>query len=299
MEPTPYPCWPDKITNVINRASKDPSKRKILISGSKNTGKSTLSTYIQTHFITKSKPVCLLDLDIGKGRGLPATINLYRYNGSSTTTSTYWVGEYTPLNFCDLYLQSVMKVMEEYNTLYFNDVLIVNTMGYLTGLGELVMIELNRIIQPSQVLYLTKEEDKQSYTGFRELLTNNNRRLRLLERDHIDFTPIFELVINYYAFGKQNATSKSKSFEQWLNLRSIEDIVLHRLPEVKYEKVLLQTKDGLLLWKPLDPLYTDLQLVIICDVEGKVFRLKGLGFGFGGKVFSEARGEVCLKSEVV
>lgn len=32
-------------------------------------------------------------------------------------------------------------------------------MGYLTGLGELLMIELYNLIQPSQVVFLSKDED--------------------------------------------------------------------------------------------------------------------------------------------
>jgi polynucleotide 5'-kinase involved in rRNA processing len=59
------------------KAIKFSNKTRILITGNKNTGKSTLCNFMVDQLASKQS-VCLIDLDIGKGRGLPGSISLYR-----------------------------------------------------------------------------------------------------------------------------------------------------------------------------------------------------------------------------
>ena len=143
-----YPPWCDRVYEVLDAAIEAP-EHTILITGNKNSGKSKLSEFALDYLYERGREVCLLDLDLGKGRGLPGTVNLYAHSKDADETITYWVGEYTPLNYYKLYVESVRKLVQTFRAKYFNHVLLVNTMGYLTGFGEILMKEVYDIIDPT------------------------------------------------------------------------------------------------------------------------------------------------------
>lgn len=162
MEET-HPPWSDKIFELLDSAV-EAKEISILIAGNKNSGKSTLSEFALNYLYGCGREVCLLDLDLGKGRGLPGTVNLYIHSkDAEEETITYWVGEYTPLNYHKLYIESVKKLVAIFKSRYFNHALLVNTMGYLTGFGEIVMKEIYDIIDPATIVFLSKEKDRSQF----------------------------------------------------------------------------------------------------------------------------------------
>lgn len=109
----------------------------MLTVGIKNSGKSTLCRYLLNRCRSLGREVCLLDCDPGKGFHLPGTVNLACYDSTGQTVESvcYWTGEYSPLNYTQLYLESIDRLVRLHREKYFGSALVVNTMGYLMGLG--------------------------------------------------------------------------------------------------------------------------------------------------------------------
>lgn len=100
----------------------------MMIIGLKNTGKSMLGEYLIN--IRQSECV-LLDCDIGRNSCLEGCVSL----SSNGSTKKIWIGELTPLNNLQTYLRAVKYLFEFYRQNWFTKKLIINTMGYTTGLG--------------------------------------------------------------------------------------------------------------------------------------------------------------------
>lgn len=77
-----YPPWGNKVYEVLGAAI-EAKEYSLLVAGNKNSGKSTLCEFALNHLYENGREVCLLDIDLGKGRGLPATINLYVHSKDS------------------------------------------------------------------------------------------------------------------------------------------------------------------------------------------------------------------------
>jgi polynucleotide 5'-kinase involved in rRNA processing len=73
----------------------------------------------------------LLDCDIGKNSCLEGCISLT----SGNTSKKIWIGEFTPLNNLQTYLRAVRFLFTYYREHLFTKKLVVNTMGYISGLG--------------------------------------------------------------------------------------------------------------------------------------------------------------------
>ena len=59
------------------------------------------------------------------------------------------------LNNVQVYLQAVRYLYHEvYRKYYYGSSMVVNTMGYLTGLGELLVYEIYRIVSPHRVVFM-------------------------------------------------------------------------------------------------------------------------------------------------
>lgn len=115
-----------------------------------------------------------------------------------------------------------------------------------------------------------------------------------------EFASAFNFVVNYHAVVKHDHALKSQSFESHLGINSLEDLLFLRLPQLNFNRILIQTYNGQVIPKIFDPRHTDLQLLVICDIEDfGLYKFKGLGYGFQGKIYAQAPGEVCIKSEIV
>jgi polynucleotide 5'-kinase involved in rRNA processing len=99
-----------------------------MLVGVKNTGKSTLAEYLLN---SQGDDCVLLDCDIGRNCCLEGCVSL----SSSLGSKKIWIGELTPLNNLQTYLRAIRYLFDYYNENWFTKKLVINTMGYLTGLG--------------------------------------------------------------------------------------------------------------------------------------------------------------------
>jgi polynucleotide 5'-kinase involved in rRNA processing len=118
------------------------SNNSLLILGKKNSGKSTLSEYLKN---IKPESFCILDCDIGRSLSISGCVSLL----SSSDHINLWIGEFTPFNCIEKYVAGIRKLYEIYREKYFSKKLVINTMGYLSGVGEMVIYEIYHLINPS------------------------------------------------------------------------------------------------------------------------------------------------------
>ena len=68
------------------------------------------------------------------------------------------MGEYTVLNNIQTYIKAISYLYELYRKDHFGSGLLINTMGYLTGLGELLIYEIYDIFKPHRVIFMETPE---------------------------------------------------------------------------------------------------------------------------------------------
>ena len=99
-----------------------------MVIGQKNTGKSTFCSYLVSK---NSENYVILDCDIGKNSCLEGCVSLSHKNEQKKI----WIGELTPMNNLQVYLKAVRYLYKFYREVWFGKKLVINTMGYTTGLG--------------------------------------------------------------------------------------------------------------------------------------------------------------------
>ena len=150
------------IINSINKRyisfPKDSEIRSILLFGDKGSGKSKLSHYILNSFISDKRKVSYLDIDLMNPIDLPGIITYYSIDMPILTNKSCeidvkskekymrFIGETLPNHYIDLFLKSLRNLYEKIKE---NDnILIINTQGYLKEIGEILLYDIIRIIRP-------------------------------------------------------------------------------------------------------------------------------------------------------
>lgn len=141
-----------------------------------------------------------MDIDIGKNIKFPGCVTLAIVDSKQGRKGlSLWIGEYTPLNNISDYMKAIKELFEYYKQNYYTYGLVVNTMGYLTGVGELLIYEAFNIVKPHRVQAM-KSGDKQDWVvdNLLDCLKNGN----YIERLH---------------FGGQQNTKTSTKIERYVN----------------------------------------------------------------------------------
>lgn len=108
-----------------------------------------------------NEKVFLMDTDLGQGMyGFPATVSLYyfglsdiRLNNMNEVTlhnplMQIFVGEFTPHQFIGSYLSAIGKLSEMQQQISSTSLLLVNTHGYITNIGENLFYDICKIVRP-------------------------------------------------------------------------------------------------------------------------------------------------------
>lgn len=147
------------------------SHRVLLVMGSKGVGKSTCCRHLLNSMLTNYPEVCYLETDVGQPElGAPGMVSLYRLrspmlqpshaeqHGPHECLARYFTGAVAPALQPLLYVRCVRAAFDAYSELAADTpadgsspvlpVLVVNTMGWVTGLGlELLRATLS-IVRP-------------------------------------------------------------------------------------------------------------------------------------------------------
>lgn len=128
---------------------------KVIVIGLKNSGKSYLCEYLKEEAEKIGHDICILDCDIGRNRGIPGCVSLSSQSKGSNFIRNIWVGEFSPLNEVPNFLKALRYLLSIYEEHYFTHTLILNTMGYLTAMGELLFYELFQLVKPEKVFVMS------------------------------------------------------------------------------------------------------------------------------------------------
>ena len=129
-----------------------------MLMGLKNSGKSYFCEYLLNYVKEKKGNLCLIDSDLGKNRLLSGCVSLTIVTDGEEENQNLWIGETTPLNNINGYIQALKYFHRLYKEKYFTHSLIINTMGYLTGIGEILFYEIFDIIKPTKILVMNGDQ---------------------------------------------------------------------------------------------------------------------------------------------
>ncbi|KAK6357152.1 Polynucleotide 5'-hydroxyl-kinase grc3, variant 2 [Orbilia javanica] len=171
-QPTPVltipPSWQPAITAL---SSTKQSPKSVFIVGGKSVGKSTFSRYLLNTLITNSQQsaVAYLDLDPGQPSFTPpCMLSLHKITspivapsfitfGSTEVVRQHHVGYVSPREDPKYYLRCAADLMRAYKGLLEEDerlTLIVNTCGWIKGMGRELLQELVAVCEPTDVVGL-------------------------------------------------------------------------------------------------------------------------------------------------
>ncbi len=145
--------WKDLVRNVLKQ-----EKKRIIIIGPSNSGKSTLSLYMANVFISHGLRPLLIDADVGQGDLAPPTclgaavmnfpeVDLWKVK----TNCTNFIGGIQPVGYESKIISNIRRQLD---TSLKHDLSIINTDGYIKGNGLVHKIDLLKKIQPDCIIYL-------------------------------------------------------------------------------------------------------------------------------------------------
>lgn len=145
-----------------------PVPRRVVVCGRQNTGKSSLLRVVANTFLNVCPEVLYLDCDPGQCEFTPAaTVSLTRvtkpllgppFTHVQTPLKALFVGHVSPVSQPDSYSQAVKSLVEYACQVAPPETpLLVNTMGWLNGLGLSLLVDVLRWVGPTDVVQLVAE----------------------------------------------------------------------------------------------------------------------------------------------
>ncbi|XP_065067366.1 polynucleotide 5'-hydroxyl-kinase NOL9-like [Rhopilema esculentum] len=148
----------------------------ILLCGNKNTGKSTFSRFLTNSFLKSSRVVLYLDCDLGQSEFTPpGLISLTKvdtpligppFTHQRKPIASWFFGNTTPKDDPSMYIRCIQEAFRVYIDDYCSQgLLIVNTQGWMKGLGLSLLADVIRIVRPALVLqFRTQTETDRGFS---------------------------------------------------------------------------------------------------------------------------------------
>lgn len=145
--------WKDLVRNVLKQ-----EKKRIIIIGSSNSGKSTLSLYIANVFISHGLRPLLIDADVGQGDLAPPTcLGAAVMNFPEVdlwNVKTNWINFIGGIQPVGYEYKIISNIRQQLDISLKHDLSIINTDGYIKGNGLVYKIDLLKKIHPDCIIYL-------------------------------------------------------------------------------------------------------------------------------------------------
>lgn len=145
----------------------NPAPRRVVVCGRQNTGKSSLLRVIANTFLNVCPEVLYLDCDPGQCEFTPpATVSLTKvtkpllgppFTHIQTPLKSFFLGHVSPISQPDSYCKAVHSLVEYASEVAPQTPLLVNTMGWVNGLGLSLLVDVIRWVQPTDVVQLVAE----------------------------------------------------------------------------------------------------------------------------------------------
>ncbi|KAL6065833.1 Polynucleotide 5'-hydroxyl-kinase grc3, variant 2 [Balamuthia mandrillaris] len=151
------------LVRTLCSASAQPSFPIILICGAKHTGKSTFGQFLVNSLLRQHSAVAFLDTDLGQPEFTPpGLISLLRikkpifgpaWAHMAPPLKSYYVGDSTVEDSPDLYLDGIYSLFDHYlHNLSATMPLVINTHGWIKGLGYEMLLSITRHIKPTHIV---------------------------------------------------------------------------------------------------------------------------------------------------
>ncbi|XP_053377121.1 polynucleotide 5'-hydroxyl-kinase NOL9-like [Mercenaria mercenaria] len=158
--------WKEKITPQTD------DQPVMLVCGGKDSGKSTTNRLLINSTLNILESVYYLECDIGQTEFTPpGVLSLVEVTSPVTgppfthlrkTVCSYHFGGVTPKDNPDLYMRCIQLCVQEYQHVRTKRPLIVNTMGWMKGLGWQLLLDIVRLVSPSVIVQLTSNQNSQN-----------------------------------------------------------------------------------------------------------------------------------------
>lgn len=180
----------------------------LLVCGPKSSGKSTFSRIVMNRLMTdrsgtkqrKWPGVAVLDIDPGQPEfGPPGVLSLVKLDepnlsppfchpkvGGQHTVRSHTVASITPASDIEHYKSCVLDLITHYKLSCPKLPLVINTPGWIQGSGLVLLQELVREIEPTQILYMSEDGPEDTVEGLK--LAGQGIPLVTLPSQSSDFT---------------------------------------------------------------------------------------------------------------
>lgn len=163
--------WKVAVKTIVSQTDCIPVS---LVSGNRKVGKSTFSRFLANSLFQKYGKVVLLDLDIGQTEFTPPGVVSLKvldkpllgppFTHLCIPDMSVFVGMSSPSTNPAFFFQACMMLIDYYNSNYRNVYpLVVNTMGWVTGLGFDLLHSTVASIQPNYLLPLAPDNEYPTY----------------------------------------------------------------------------------------------------------------------------------------
>ncbi|PWN38286.1 uncharacterized protein FA14DRAFT_25303 [Meira miltonrushii] len=162
-----------------------------LVRGPKRVGKSTLSRFLLQRLLTKHEgQVAYLETDLGQSEfSLPGMVSLHVFDsawqkeeGSTPLlfapswasirqpVNAHFLGDYSPKNDPGRYIAAIQNLLTSYRNHWASQgvPLIVNTQGWVKGLGAQLLSQIEALVEPSLILNISEEVDMNDAEEFQD-----------------------------------------------------------------------------------------------------------------------------------
>lgn len=158
--------WSDYTQQLISKAESKKEPIRLMLCGGKGVGKSTLLRYTVNRFIKSFGTVLVVDFDPGQPELFPTgcvSASMVsepllgpNFTHFQQTRHSYFVGDADITTCPDRYVRSCRQLLNDcrMDPLLASTPMVVNTMGFTTGVGLDVTLDLIRLVQPLQVVLL-------------------------------------------------------------------------------------------------------------------------------------------------
>lgn len=160
--------FPGLATRLVKAAtSPEQETPRVLICGPRNSGKSTLLRMLVNCLLNVCPEVIYLDCDPGQTEfSPPGTVSLSKvtlpllgppFTHVQAPEKTYFLGDVTPAAYPDSYSKAILSLVEFKDQHYANIPLVVNTMGWVSGIGLSLLVDVIRWVVPTDLVQLVAE----------------------------------------------------------------------------------------------------------------------------------------------
>ncbi|XP_078342508.1 uncharacterized protein LOC144628299 [Oculina patagonica] len=161
----------------------------VLICGGKDIGKSTFARYLTNSLLNSQKELYFLECDVGQTEFTPpGLISLNRvcspllgppFTHLSQPERSVFFGDVSPKDRPEFYVKCIRNVYQTFADKYRNKIpMIVNTQGWVKGMGVPLLLDVIRMVQPSHIIQFNYTSQEQT-----------NKNLPIITEDFLMNTP--------------------------------------------------------------------------------------------------------------